>query len=107
MFVSLFILGMLALSVLISTPARAQVVGATLSGTINDNSGAVIPNAQISIRNVATGITREITGGSAGFFQAPNLDAGIYEVSVKAQGFKTAVQSGLTLTVGGQQALNF
>lgn len=106
MFVSLFILGMLALSVLISTPARAQVVGATLSGTISDNSGAVIPNAQISIRNVATGVTRDITADSAGFYQAPNLDAGNYEVSVKAMGFKTAVQSGLTLTVGGQQALN-
>lgn len=105
-FVGLLILGMLGLSLLISTPARAQVVGATLSGTITDNSGAAIPNAQVSIKNVATGVTRSVTTDTAGFYQAPNLDAGNYEVSVTAPGFKRTIQSGLNLTVGAQQTLN-
>lgn len=104
--VGLLILGMLGLSLLISNPARAQVVGATLSGTVTDNSGAAIPNAQVSIKNVATGVTRSVTTDTAGFYQAPNLDSGNYDVNVTASGFKRTVQSGLNLTVGAQQTLN-
>ena len=105
--VGLLIGGVLGLSLLISTPARAQVVGATLSGTITDNSGSSLPNAQVSIRNVATGVTHEFTSDNAGVYSAPNLDAGNYEVSVTATGFKKSVQPRLTLTVGAQQTLNF
>ena len=45
----------LALSLLTSIPVHAQVSGATITGTVSDASGAIIPNAQISIKNVATG----------------------------------------------------
>ena len=79
------------------TSLYGQVVGATLSGTINDNSGAVIPNAQLSIKDVATGVTRDLTTDTAGFYTAPNLSPGSYEVNVTAAGFKTIVRSGITL----------
>lgn len=95
------------LGLLISSPASAQVVGATLSGTVTDNSGATVPNAQVVIRNTDTGITRNVTTDAAGFYQVPNLDAGQYEVTVTATGFKKAVQTGLTLVVGTPQQLNF
>jgi hypothetical protein len=57
------------LGVLLLAPARIypQVVGATLSGTVTDQSGAVIPNTQISIKNIATGLTRAVTTDPAGF----------------------------------------
>src|SRR6267154_3848181 len=89
----------------ISVPIYAQVTGATLSGTVTDASGAVIANAQVSIRNTATGISKDTTTDSAGFYAAPNLPAGPYEVKVTAAGFNTLVTN-VTLAVGAQQTLN-
>lgn len=97
----------LGLSLLISTPVCAQVAGATISGTVTDASGAIVPQVQISIKNVATGINRTVTSDAAGFYLAPNLLPGSYEVSGSAAGFSTTVQSGVVLTVGTQQVLNF
>ena len=84
----------------------AQVSGATLTGTVTDSSGAVIPNAQIVIIDVATGVTRNVSTGSAGLYTAPNLLPGTYEIRVTAPGFSTQVQKSITLTVGVQQALD-
>jgi hypothetical protein len=97
---------MLAFSVGVSTPVYAQVAGANLSGTVTDASGAGVPNAKVSIKNTATGVARAITTDSDGFYSAPNLLPGIYDITVAASGFSTSVQSGLTLTVGASQALN-
>jgi hypothetical protein len=83
-----------------------QVVGGTLSGTVTDQSGAVIPNGQISIRNIATGVARDVMTDAAGFYTAPNLIPGAYEVTATAPGFATEVRTGITLTVGAQQVLN-
>jgi outer membrane receptor protein involved in Fe transport len=91
---------------LLSVPLSAQVAGGTLSGTVTDQSGAVIPNGQVSIKNVATGVTRDVTGDASGFYTAPNLLPGDYEVTVSAPGFATEVRTGITLTVGAQQVLN-
>jgi hypothetical protein len=96
----------LLLSVLGSTPARAQVVGGTLSGTITDPSAAVIPQAQVAIKNVATGVTRTAITNAEGFYTATNLLPGNYEVTVSAAGFNTEVRTGITLTVGAEQILN-
>src|SRR3977135_633402 len=88
------------------TRTYAQVVGATLSGTVTDASGAAVPNAHLSGRNTATGVTREVTVDAAGFYTAPNLQPGNYEVRFSASGFATQVNNGVTLTVGAQQVLN-
>src|ERR1700676_1775993 len=83
----------------------AQVAGATLSGTIRDQSGSTIAGAQVSIKNVATGFSSSVTTNSEGFYSAPNLLPGTYDVSASATGFATQVQSGVVLTVGAQQVL--
>ncbi len=84
----------------------AQVVGATLTGTITDPSGAVVPNAHMSVRNTATGVTREVNADTAGLYLIPNLLPGTYEVTVTSPGFNTARQSNVDLAVGAQQQLN-
>jgi hypothetical protein len=89
-------------------PSRlsGQVVGATVSGTVVDASGAVAPNVTISFKNVATGnVSNAVTNG-VGFYIAPNLPAGTYEVTASAPGFATQVRSGLTLNVGQELLLN-
>jgi len=80
--------------------------GSNSFGTVTDPSGAVIPNAQVSITDVATGVTRNVTTGGAGFYTAPNLLPGTYEIRITAPGFSTQVRTGITLTVGAQQALD-
>src|SRR2546423_6811393 len=67
--------------------ARAQVSGATLTGTVTDPSGAGVPKAEIAVKGVATGVPREVVTDSAGFYSVPNLLPGSYEVSVTAPGF--------------------
>src|ERR1700676_5054962 len=96
----------LALAVFASTPVYAQVAGATLSGTVTDASGSAVPNAKVSIKNSATGVVRDVTTDSAGFYSAPNLLPGVYDITVAATGFSSSVQTGLTLTVGASKGLN-
>lgn len=88
-------------------PLHAQVTGATLTGSVTDPSGAVIPNAQVSVKNTATGVVREVVTDSAGIYSAPNLLPGSYDVSASASGFSTSFWTGITLTVGAAQVLNF
>jgi Carboxypeptidase regulatory-like domain/TonB dependent receptor-like, beta-barrel/TonB-dependent Receptor Plug Domain len=95
----------LVLSLGLNTGLNAQVVGANLSGTITDPSGAVVPNAQVAIKNSATGVVRTVTSNADGVYSAPNMQPGDYEVTVAAAGF-SATTTTITLTVGADQALN-
>lgn len=96
----------LAAILLLTNGVNAQVAGAMLTGTVTDSSGAVIPKAQVTITDVATGVARRIAADSAGLYSAPNLLPGTYQVSVTAPGFATEVQNGITLSVGAQQVLD-
>jgi hypothetical protein len=96
----------LALLLTVAVPAGAQVAGATLSGLVTDTLGGPVPNATISIRNLANGEVRELKTDVDGFYSAPNLLPGEYEVIIAAQGFTKVIQKGITLTIGAQQALN-
>ncbi|HXN25229.1 MAG TPA: TonB-dependent receptor [Candidatus Dormibacteraeota bacterium] len=94
------------LSSFIASPADAQVTGATLSGVISDSTGSAVANAKITIKNVATGLLREVDSNTDGFYTAPNLLPGEYEITVSVPGFGSVVQKNITLTVGAEQPVN-
>jgi hypothetical protein len=87
--------------------AAAQVSGATLSGSVADKSGAAVPQAEVLIKNTATGVQTPITANSEGFYSAPNLLPGHYQVAASAPGFSSLVRTGIELTVGERQQLDF
>lgn len=101
-----YVCSFLALMLSISAPIYAQVAGATLSGTVTDPSGLGVPGAEVAIKNTGTGIVVTVNANSEGFYSAPNLQPGIYEITTTANGFETNVHAGVTLTVGAQQVLN-
>lgn len=101
------ILVALVFSIVTSSPIWAQVTGATLSGTVEDASGAKVPQAQISVRNVSTAVSSTAATDSSGFYTVPNLLPGSYEITASASGFATEIRRGITLTVGAEQVLNF
>jgi hypothetical protein len=84
----------------------SQVSGGTLSGTVSDPSGGGIPQAQLVIKNVATGVQRTVKTNDNGFYTAVNLLPGSYEVTISAQNFDTEIHSGITMSVGGQQTFD-
>src|SRR5487761_522907 len=91
---------------LVSISMHAQTVGANLTGTVTDPSGAVIPHASVSIANTGTGITTKVVTNARGIYTARNLLPGTYSVTISARGFRSAVAAGLVLTVAAQQVLN-
>ena len=85
----------------------AQMTGGTISGTVRDSSGAVMPNASVEVRNQDTGISRALTTDDRGRYQATNLSLGSYSVTAQLSGFRAAVRSGITLTVGQEMSIDF
>lgn len=98
-------LGTLLLMQLNAASADAQTsrVGAALTGTVSDSSGAVIPGAKVSVRNPLTNYARTVTTDEQGFYRAEALSVGTYEVRVEQAGFApywhAAVQVSLGQTV--------
>jgi hypothetical protein len=85
---------------------HAQVAGGTISGTVTDSSGRVIHKVEITITNVATGVTRVVTTNDEGFYSAPNLLPGTYELKFSASGFKVEARKNIELTVGALVGLD-
>lgn len=91
---------------LVVLPAKSQVVGASISGTVTDTSGALIAHAHIKVTSVQTGVVRDAIADGSGFYNLPNLSAGTYNIEASAPGFQTLTQAGVLLTVGSQQVIN-
>ncbi len=79
--------------------ASAQVSSSRLEGTIQDASGAVIPNAKVAAINLKTQIRVETTSSAAGHFIFPSLAPSDYTITVEADGFRKAIRNSLTLNV--------
>jgi Carboxypeptidase regulatory-like domain/TonB-dependent Receptor Plug Domain len=97
---------LLMATILFPAALRAQVAGGTLSGTITDPTGRALPQAQIVIKNVDTGVVRTVTTNTDGFYTAVNLLPGTYQITISAAGFNTETKSGITMNVGAQQTFD-
>ena len=91
-------IGFLTFFLSLSFAAFAQDT-ASLTGAVRDNSGAVIPDASVSLENVATGIVRELKTNAAGEYVAAALPPGQYNLVVSVVGFKKYQAEGVTLRV--------
>src|SRR2546425_3602748 len=98
--------GLLAFSNILCLSLNAQVSGGSLSGTLTDTARAAIPNAQVTVTNVATGVTRTVVTDVAGFYTAPDLLPGSYQMTTASPGFTTQVRTDITINVGASLVLN-
>src|SRR5439155_10388383 len=92
-------------ALLFSAHAQTTTVG-TISGTIRDEKGAVVPRAEVSIQAEGTGISRTVNSDDNGFYLAPSLPAGRYTVTTSPSGFKKTVAEGVDLHVAENKVVN-
>src|SRR5262245_60721624 len=79
--------------------ATAQETTGTIGGLVRDATGAVIPAAEVVIRNSLTGVERGVVTSEGGEYAATRLPIGLYEVTVQKTGFTRAVMTGIQLNV--------
>ena len=82
---------------LMSVAMYAQT--ASLTGRVTDPSGAVVPDARVAVRSVGTGVTATVTTNQDGYYSAPSLPPGRYDVEISRDGFMATRQVGLELAV--------
>ena len=90
-----------------ASEAHAQIVGATIGGTVKDTSGALLGGATVTVRQLETGATRILTTDANGRFHAPSVPVGDYVITVVHDGFATQKRTGLSLVVGQSLQVEF
>ena len=100
------ILALIAIPLLPVSRLIAQSVTATLTGTVADASGAVVPNATIIVKSEASGDTRRTVSNTEGYFTVSAVPPGSYAVSVQATGFKLWEQKGVVLNSSDKRNLS-
>ncbi|MBI3951319.1 MAG: TonB-dependent receptor [Acidobacteria bacterium] len=82
-----------------SSIGQGQNITGTITGTVSDPNGEVLPEVQVTVQNVKTGLTRTMATDAQGNYRAPLLPVGSYMISAERQGFKKKVLTGLGLQV--------
>ncbi|HYL83568.1 MAG TPA: carboxypeptidase regulatory-like domain-containing protein [Candidatus Angelobacter sp.] len=93
-----FCFRLLLLCCVITTGLYAQDTG-QITGTVRDNTGAVIPGAEVTVTSTAQGVPHKTTSNSAGEYLVAGLPAGTYNIEITAKGFKKFVVTGIVLRV--------
>ncbi|WP_353072482.1 TonB-dependent receptor [Tunturiibacter gelidoferens] len=99
-------LGLFLLCAAALTPANAQSNTGTIVGTVQDDSGAVIPDATVSARDIGTGQVRNVKADGSGSFTIPNLQVGHYSITVSHEGFAPAQIADIELQVAQHATIN-
>ncbi|HVY95283.1 MAG TPA: carboxypeptidase-like regulatory domain-containing protein, partial [Bryobacteraceae bacterium] len=96
----LVLIAFLALACIADLAAQSNASDAALEGYVRDATGAAVPSAQVTAREIHTNVIQRATTDSGGYYRFPLLQVGDYEVGVSASGFRAWLRSGLNLTVG-------
>ncbi|MEJ7608457.1 MAG: carboxypeptidase-like regulatory domain-containing protein [Bryobacteraceae bacterium] len=88
-------------------PLAAQNITGSVLGTVTDTSGAVVSAAEITVANKDTGQTARLESNQLGYFEAPLLRPGSYEIKVARPGFKTVVRNNVQVQVESRVRLDF
>lgn len=102
----------LLLAALIATLAafpawpQSEAVSAQLAGTVEDQNGAVVPGANVTLSNSEVGFSRTVTTGSNGLYTLNLIPPGTYSLKVEKTGFNSFLQSNVVLAVGQSSSLN-
>lgn len=104
-FVLLTLFGLSFLSLWAPSPLHAQALSG-INGTVIDASGAVVPNAKVSVTNNATNVSRVTSTGSAGTYDITDLLPGVYTVKVESPGFQAAVINNAGVEVAKSSTVN-
>jgi hypothetical protein len=90
-----------------SSPLQAQTIYGSISGTVYDQSGAALPGADVTVKNLETGTVRQTITNDVGFFRVPALPSGDYSVQVSMQAFETILRQPIRVAVSSDAALEF
>lgn len=91
---------------LVVAPMAAQQSTGSITGTVQDASGAAVPGATVTVRSLETGQTRTLVTNESGNYSALSLPVGQYEIRAEKNGFSAVVRTGITLVVGQQAVVN-
>src|SRR5689334_15651115 len=83
-----------------SSPTLAQGITSAISGIVSDNTGGVVPGANVQLKHNATNVTQETITNSDGTWAFPSMPPGTYTVTVSLQGFKTVIVNNVVVTAG-------
>jgi hypothetical protein len=100
------ILALAAAVVVLASAAPAQETTATLTGTVTDATGGVLPGVTVNVKNVGTGFTKDVVTDAEGRYTAPLLPVGRYEAAFAMDGFQTSVARDLELHVNDRIQLD-
>lgn len=99
------IVGCLLVLFLLGSVSFAQQLTGTLTGTVYDSAGAVVPNAKVTMKNEASGDIRTTVSNGSGYFTITAVQPGSYSVSIEATGFKTWERTGIAFAQGDSHTL--
>lgn len=91
---------------LLAPMSHGQTFRGTVVGTVTDASGAAVPGAKVTLRNVATGLERDTLTSDDGSYAVPELPIGTYDVTIAKAGFQTAVTNGVQVGVASQKTVD-
>ncbi len=86
--------------------AQSQAINGQIEGVVADANGATVPNANVTVKNIESGLEKTVTSDSDGVYRVPLLPLGTYRITIEAANFKKYVREGVTLTTGQTATIN-